>query len=632
MKAIIVPNKDVISKEDLITELATEGQGDISRSITILDDKKPDIIEVELDSRDEFDILLKSPKVAGANSQRYEDSLKFKIDGSATINPNTSWTVDAAHHNWGLAQMTQNNTTLATTFTWDNDATNVDCVIMDTGIVVGHPEFNDLSSNISSRISQINWGGSQGGSFYTDPDGHGTHVAGTVAGRTQGWARNATIHSFTTNLGGLTHGYSPLSMGYITSWHQAKGNGRPTVVNMSWATSTYWPPNHPDHFQTTLQWDVNATAIYHMTRSATYDTLVKNMVNAGIVVVCSAGNSNEVIYDTDQAEWDSGYWYAWDSNDDMGYGTNEKMYVGPASQFPVPSAGGTSPISGVPGAPPGSFNNTIYFQPTNNGQSPGNAWLDYFGLPSDKLDISVQAHDHNLAKASFSNYGKPLTVWAPGVSIMSSCIAGGSAVQIGSTGFYLNKYQGTSMASPQVAGMIASYMGTDWATFGSVNNNANQDSMKIWLNDQGDIDNAVTDWGAGMTNLNRAYQPYQDYTIAWATANGVGGTYNVATVNEQQTLNYDLSATFRNSASEQLHTVTYGIQSGALPTGVTLSNAGIIGGAPDSSTGGTTHTFVIRATNGFEYMDKSYSFIVNDTVTQVTLTGGVIIGAGLSLG
>ena len=68
MRAIIVPNTDVISKEDLITELKTEGQGDISRSVTIIDETTPEIIWVELESRDEFNVLLNSPKVAGANN------------------------------------------------------------------------------------------------------------------------------------------------------------------------------------------------------------------------------------------------------------------------------------------------------------------------------------------------------------------------------------------------------------------------------------------------------------------------------------------------------------------------------------------------------------------------------------
>ena len=43
----------------------------------------------------------------------------------------------------------------ATNFTYSNTGANVDCVIMDTGIVVGHPEFNDLASNSSSRMYKV---------------------------------------------------------------------------------------------------------------------------------------------------------------------------------------------------------------------------------------------------------------------------------------------------------------------------------------------------------------------------------------------------------------------------------------------------------------------------------------------
>ena len=292
MKALIVPNLDIITKEQLIIELEADG-------VIITDASIPEIIWVEMESRDVFDKWLKSEKVAGANSEEYEKKLRFKEQGTATINPNTSWTNNASHHNWGLAQMTQSSTTLSTNFTYSNTGANVDCVIMDTGIVVGHPEFNDLASNSSSRINQINWGGTQGASFYTDSNGHGTHVAGTVAGRTQGWARDAQIYVFTTNLGSVSYGYSASSMGYITSWHNSKGTGRPTVVNMSWATSTYYPPNHPSYFINTAAWDPNAIpdSQYHMTRSSSYDTLVKNMNNAGIVTVCSAGNDNERVYD-----------------------------------------------------------------------------------------------------------------------------------------------------------------------------------------------------------------------------------------------------------------------------------------------------------------------------------------------
>ena len=77
------------------------------------------------------------------------------------------------------------------------DGTGVDVVIIDTGIQPDHPEFQD--ANGVSRVKQINWyeasgqSGVQPANFYRDTDGHGTHVAGTVAGKTYGWAKNANI-------------------------------------------------------------------------------------------------------------------------------------------------------------------------------------------------------------------------------------------------------------------------------------------------------------------------------------------------------------------------------------------------------------------------------------------------------
>ena len=619
MKALIVPNLDIITKEQLIIELEADG-------VTITDASIPEIIWVEMESREVFDKWLNSEKVAGANSEDYEKKLRFKEQGTATINPNTSWTNDASHHNWGLSQMTQSSTTLSTSFTYSNTGANVDCVIMDTGIVVGHPEFNDLASNSSSRINQINWGGSQGASFYTDSNGHGTHVAGTVAGRTQGWARDAQIYVFTTNLGSVSYGYSASSMGYITSWHNSKGTGRPTVVNMSWATSTYYPPNHPSYFITTAAWDPNniPDSQYHMARSSSYDTLIKNMNNAGIVTVCSAGNDNERVYDSTESNWNSGYWYFFDSGNDMGYGAGEKIYKEDASAY-NPNTYGTGSRAGTPGSPPsGSFGNTIYFQATNNGQSPSNAWIE--SGTSTRHDISVQAHDSSLAKASFSNYGEPLTVWAPGVAIQSAYINSGSAVQIGSTGYYLRKLQGTSMASPQVAGLVACYFDRDASTYGAVTTKDNQISAQTFLQGDGDIDNAITDWGQGLTNRNRSYQPYQDYTITWATSSG-----SLTPLNEETSGSYDLSATFRNGASEQLHTVTHAIQSGSIPGTMSLNSGGILSGTPDSNASGT-YNFVVRSTNSFEYEDRSFSLTVNDASALIKIEGGAIVDNGITFG
>jgi len=157
MKATVSINTDIISKEDYITELTTAGTGDVDRPLTVLN-KPGRIIEIDV-TEQEFDQVLMSDKVRGADSERIP--VVAKINNSRSITPNTSSTNNIDYDNWGLAAMTQNSTTYASTFTYEYDGTGVDCVIMDTGIVDGHPEFND-TANVASRIKKINWGGTQG--------------------------------------------------------------------------------------------------------------------------------------------------------------------------------------------------------------------------------------------------------------------------------------------------------------------------------------------------------------------------------------------------------------------------------------------------------------------------------------
>ncbi|KAF9648148.1 subtilisin-like protein [Thelephora ganbajun] len=64
--------------------------------------------------------------------------------------------------------------------------------------------------------------------------------------------------------------------------------------------------------------------------------------------------------------------------------------------------------------------------------------------------ITVGASDINDAKASFSNFGTPLAIWAPGVNVISTWNNGGR-----------NTLSGTSMATPHVAGVCAYLLGTD---------------------------------------------------------------------------------------------------------------------------------------------------------------------------
>ncbi|GAB1518630.1 hypothetical protein RhiTH_001693 [Rhizoctonia solani] len=63
---------------------------------------------------------------------------------------------------------------------------------------------------------------------------------------------------------------------------------------------------------------------------------------------------------------------------------------------------------------------------------------------------TVGAVDSSNRKASFSNYGAVLDVWALGVNVRSAWIGSNSAV---------NTISGTSMAAPQVAGILAVVIG-----------------------------------------------------------------------------------------------------------------------------------------------------------------------------
>jgi oryzin len=65
---------------------------------------------------------------------------------------------------------------------------------------------------------------------------------------------------------------------------------------------------------------------------------------------------------------------------------------------------------------------------------------------SEPSAITVGAIDSTLAKASFSNIGSSLDIFAPGVSVLSSWIGSTTAT---------NTISGTSMATPHVAGLAA---------------------------------------------------------------------------------------------------------------------------------------------------------------------------------
>jgi len=333
-------------------------------------------------------------------------------------------------------------TQLVERYSYNLDGTGVDVVIQDSGLQVDHPEFTDANGN--SRVQLIDWydasglSGTQSVNHYRDLDGHGTHCAGTAAGKWFGWAKNARVYS--VKVGGLEgSGDSgtgiPISSCFdvIKLWHRNKpldpvtGKKRPTIVNMSWGYSagygtatdliyrgvTYNSGNDASFGDRAHLRDTYGLYPYYSdftyrapVRVTSVDTDLEELIDEGVHVCIAAGNNS----------------------------------------FKIDVPGGDD------------YNNLLFYSGGSFYYHRGSSPYSEQAFMVGSLNAQTSPNDN---KVSFSSTGPGVDIYAAGHNIMSATSTSNKftdAAYWGNSSFRQCNISGTSMASPQMCGIGALYL------------------------------------------------------------------------------------------------------------------------------------------------------------------------------
>ena len=158
---------------------------------------------------------------------------------------------------WGIDRIDQRARPLSGTYTYTSTASNVYAYIIDTGVRATHSEFRNTDGTTRAQ----NMYNATGDGNSSDCNGHGTHVAGTVGGKTYGVAKGVRIRAvkvFTCS-GGSANSTIIAGIDWVTANH-----AKPAVANLSLGGGA----------------------------SQATDDAVNRLSNAGVFVAVAAGNEN----------------------------------------------------------------------------------------------------------------------------------------------------------------------------------------------------------------------------------------------------------------------------------------------------------------------------------------------------
>ena len=302
-------------------------------------------------------------------------------------------------------------------------------------------ELNTLVGSIDDDNMTLPTGTITYGTNASTPQYHGIHVAGTACGRHYGWAQESNIYNLA-----VTDAWSSgqqvsalLIYDYLRAFHQSKpvnpltGKKNPTITNHSYGgvrsvnesetTLTIGDisavvyrgtnyssvsPNPSGWTLAGLETDCGIRALdRYPSHSYAVSADVQDAIDDGVVIIGAAGNDNLLMDVENGTDWDNRI------------------------------------ITTTMG--------TIYY---NRGAWPCTP-------DTDCINVGALSDRSDFARSSYTMFGPGVTVFAPGDLILSSFgnTGGFNDTKYGA-GNYFYPIPGTSMASPQVCGVIACYAAT----------------------------------------------------------------------------------------------------------------------------------------------------------------------------
>ena len=386
--------------------------------------------------------------------------------------------------------------------------------------------FNELNTYVASIDDDSQTLPTGTISYYdngANPEYHGVHVAGTVAGQFYGWANEANIYGLQI-LGNMPSGHSLpvlLLFDYLRAFHAHKplvnGKRLPTISNHSWGYSYNLSGDYPSGYSigdVQFVYDSSTATTYNSSNpnpsgwtiaglaqdfgvdgttklNAPYAALeadCEDAINDGIILVGAAGNNNQLMVDQTDNRYGSVVAIG---------GSNYPMYQGSA--------------------------------PVNSPQF---------------ISVGAISNYADFRRASFSNYGPKVDIWAPGQNIISAFNSSGfSDGKYGGAPNYYYSISGTSMASPQVAGILAVYA-TGKSRF------THQDALRYLTqqNRMNDSGRTVMDWDIGGDPPATYSIDVQAPNASYYTLNGtdrkgaVQGNNVIVSVNQGDTIEFQVNS------------------------------------------------------------------------------------------